>query len=269
MFFLTDFGSADEFAGVVRAVLEREAPGCPVVDLTHEVPPFDVRAGALALDRSVPHLGPGVVLAVVDPGVGTSRRAVAISVGASGGPSFLVGPDNGLFSFALDTLGGPSAAVAIPAADLPPGVGATFDARDRFAPVAARLWTGAAMSELGESIDPGTLVRLDPPVLRVRRGALESEVLWVDRFGNVQLAARPADADDAGIAAEAVVVTPAAERAVRRSRSFEGIGVDAVGLIADSNGRLALVCPQRSAATVLDVVPGDIVTVRLSYGASS
>ena len=80
VFLLTDYGLADEFAGVVRASVLRHAPGVPIVDLTHGVAPFDVRAGALALVRAVPHLGPGVVLAVVDPGVGTSRRAVAVSV---------------------------------------------------------------------------------------------------------------------------------------------------------------------------------------------
>ena len=152
---------------------------------------------------------------------------------------------------------------------LPPGVGGTFDARDRFAPAAARLWAGAVLSDVGEAIDPGTLTRLDPPVLRTRRGVLEAEVLWVDRFGNVQLAARPTDAEAAGIAAEAVVVTPAIEMEVRRSRSFEAAGGDAPGLITDSNGHLALVCSRRSAATVLEVLPGDLVTLRIADGAPS
>ncbi len=264
MFLLTDFGSADEFAGVVRAVLQREAPGCPVVDITHEIPPFDLRAGALALERTVPHLGPGVVLAVVDPGVGTSRRAVAVSVDSLGGPSHLLGPDNGLLCFALDALGGATGAVGIPPAKVSAGFGATFDARDRFAPAAASLWRGASPSDIGEVIDLATLVRLEPPLLRTAEGAIEAEVLWVDRFGNVQLAARPLDAERAGIGAEALVVTSLAVLVARRSDTFEGIADDSIGLVVDSNGHLALVCSQRSAATVLGVAPGDVVTVRNS-----
>ncbi len=109
VFFLTDYGLTDEFAGVMRAVVLRHAPGVPIIDLTHGVAPFDVRAGALALARAVPHLGPGVVLAVVDPGVGTQRRAMALSVArarGSGGPHHFVGPDNGLLPWAVDALGG-------------------------------------------------------------------------------------------------------------------------------------------------------------------
>ena len=96
VFFLSDYGTRDEFAGVVRAVLRRLAPAAVVIDLTHEVPPFDVAAGARTLLRALPHLGPGVVLAVVDPGVGSARRGVAIEAASDGGPSFFVGPDNGL-----------------------------------------------------------------------------------------------------------------------------------------------------------------------------
>src|SRR5215472_12360768 len=106
IFLLTDYGTADELVGVVRAVLARSAPGATLVDLTHEVPPFDVRAGALALSRAATHLGPGVVLAVVDPGVGTDRRGVALRVRGADGPWALVGPDNGLLMWAAAALGG-------------------------------------------------------------------------------------------------------------------------------------------------------------------
>ena len=80
VFFLSDFGTEDEFAGVVHAVIAARAPGTTVIDLTHHIPPFDVRAGSHTLVRAVPHLGPGVVLAVVDPGVGTARRGIALEV---------------------------------------------------------------------------------------------------------------------------------------------------------------------------------------------
>ena len=266
--FLTDYGDADELAGVVRAVLARLAPGAPVVDLTHQVAPFDVRAGALALERAAPHLGPGVVLAVVDPGVGTDRRAVAVSLGAGAGPRALVGPDNGLLTRAADALGGATGAVALAAR---PGEGrATFDGRDVFAPAAAAVWRGAAIEELGEAVPPGTLVRLPEPGLVVSGAEVAAEVLWVDRFGNVQLAAGAADGRVAGIdrggrvevrAGGAVHDAPFVQ-AFAELDTPGVAGAAGVGVLVDANGRLAVVCARRAAATVLGVREGDTVTLR-------
>jgi S-adenosylmethionine hydrolase len=272
VFVLTDYGLADEFAGVVRASVLRHAPGAPIVDLTHGVPPFDVRAGALTLLRAVPHLGPGVVLAVVDPGVGTARRALAVSIAAAqgDGPCHLVGPDNGLLPWAADVLGGMRQVVAIPpspprSASLPRVRGATFDGRDVFAPAAARLWQGAGVDELGEDVDPADLVRLEAPRVVVSPGHLETEVLWVDRFGNVQLAAGPDDAVAADLGPDLDVAAAHAEGATRRAQrvdAFAALGPGALGLMVDANGRLALVCDRRSAATVLGMRPGHTVTLR-------
>jgi S-adenosyl-L-methionine hydrolase (adenosine-forming) len=267
IFLLTDFGNSDEFAGVLRAVAAREAPGARVVDISHEVPPFDVRVGALMLERSVPHMGPGVVVTVVDPGVGSDRRAVAMSVRSSDGPGFLVGPDNGVLSFATEVLGGADSAVVIPPARWRPDAGATFDGRDVFVPAAARLWSGVALAEIGTTIDPATLVRLPPPQLEVLPGELKAEVLWVDRFGNVQLAAGPSDFEVAGLGHQLWVsrssssTTPQAvnAHAAKASSSFD-VG-DSLGLITDSNARVALVRQQGSAATVLAVKEGDVVVI--------
>ena len=279
IFFLTDYGQVDELAGVVRAVLARLAPGAPVVDLTHEVPPFDVRAGALALERAAPHLGPGVVLGVVDPGVGTSRRAVAVAVAGGDRPRALVGPDNGLLGPAAHAMGGAISAVVLPAAT---GEGrVTFDGRDVFAPAAAALWRGAELSSLGEAVDPGDLVVLPPPHVVAGDGALEAEVLWVDRFGNVQLAATAAQARAAGLvtgATASLAVTGGRYSGPARVvRAFDDLhagvagsaeagsaapGPLEVGLLVDANGRLAVVCARSSAATVLGVRVGDVVTVR-------
>jgi hypothetical protein len=263
VFFLTDYGHADEFAGVVRAVLARHAPGVPIIDLTHGVAPFDVRAGALALTRAAPHLGPGVVLAVVDPGVGTTRRAVAVSVRTTpggSGPQHFVGPDNGLFPWAIDVIGGVERAVELPPPSVD-GAGVTFDGRDVFAPAAARLWQGQPLAELGHELDPSTLIRLTPPRRSASPGELEAEVQWVDRFGNVQLAAGPDDLIAAGLGAELEVVAGASERA-RQVTAFAELGPGALGVVVDANGHLALVCDRQSAATVLRVQPGDVVTLR-------
>jgi hypothetical protein len=292
VFLLTDYGYEDEFAGVTRAVVLRWAPAAPVVDLTHGVPPFDVRAGAQILSRSVVYLGPGVVVAVVDPGVGSGRRAVAVSVagrtestragsapagptsagptsagrpgdGRPGdGPRYLVGPDNGLLGWAIDALGGARAAVALPAAAAVAEGGATFDGRDLFAPVAARLWLGAGLNDVGIPIDPEALVRLPAPRLKVEAGSVECEVQWVDRFGNAQLAAPAEDAGRAGIHEDVEISVEGSSRVGRRVGSFAALEGEEVGLLVDANGQLSLVCDRRSAATVLGVRAGDMVRLR-------
>jgi len=275
VFLLTDYGNTDEFAGVLRAVVVRHAPGASVIDLTHEVPAHDVRAGALTLQRAVPHLGPGVVLAVVDPGVGTHRRAVALSVarghGSHPGPAYVVGPDNGLLPWAVDELGGARHAVVLPApASRPHGV--TFDGRDLLAPAAARLWRGEALAALGPAVDPDDLHRLEPPRLRVARGSVEAEVLWVDRFGNVQLSARPDDAERAGLGgggAEVEVDAGGRRRTARRVDAFAEVAPGGLGLLVDANGRLALVGDRSSAAAVLGVGSGDRVRLGPGHGAGA
>ena len=108
--FLSDYGLADEFVGVVRSVIRTIAPTVAVIDITHEIPPHDIRAGSLTLARSVQYLAPGIVLAVVDPGVGTDRRAIAIEVGEEGEAVF-IGPDNGLLASAVAMVGGATRAV--------------------------------------------------------------------------------------------------------------------------------------------------------------
>jgi S-adenosylmethionine hydrolase len=109
--FLSDYGLVDEFVGVVKSVIRSIAPDAVVIDLTHEIEPHDVRGGGLTLARSAQYLAPGVVLAVVDPGVGSDRRAVAIEVGD--GQSVLLGPDNGLLASAVAMVGGADRAVAL------------------------------------------------------------------------------------------------------------------------------------------------------------
>src|SRR5207302_610681 len=190
--FLSDYGFADEFVGVVKAVIRGIAPHVTVIDISHEIPPHDVRAGGLALARSVQYLPPGIVLAIVDPGVGTDRRAIAVEVGEPGpddeGTAVFVGPDNGLLASAVAMTGGARRAVSLtnPAYQLP-APGATFAGRDVFAPAAAHLCNGVALDDLGELVDPLSLLPGVLPVTQVENGSLVAEVLWVDRFGNVQL----------------------------------------------------------------------------------
>ncbi len=184
--FLSDYGYEDEFAGVCRAVISQIAPGAPLIDLTHGIARQDVRQGAIALANALPSCPPGVHLAVVDPGVGSSRRR-AVAVAAAEG-RLLVGPDNGLLSRALDRLGGALDAVELSRSPfrLEP-VSATFHGRDLFAPVAAHLSLGARLDEAGEAIDPASLTTLDLPTPRISDGEVVAHAIHQDGYGNVTL----------------------------------------------------------------------------------
>jgi S-adenosyl-L-methionine hydrolase (adenosine-forming) len=269
--FLSDFGLADEFVGVVHRVIRQVAPDAAVIDLTHQIPAHDVRAGALALWRTTPWLGPGVVLAVVDPGVGTDRRAVAVE--AADGDLVLVGPDNGLLTPAAHLLGPPGRAVALTdTAWHLAGAGATFDGRDVFGPVAAHLCAGVDLADLGERFDSaelvgGPLVLAEAPPDAVARHGLEVEVLWVDRYGNAQLGVRPAALDPLGTAVEVAVAVSGAGvvagapggHLARRARGYGDLAAGELGLIADSAGLLALCLDRASAADALGLAAGNVV----------
>ena len=266
---LTDYGTEDGFVGALHSVLRRALPQVPIVDLTHAIAREDVRAGSLALVRAAPYLAPGVVVAVVDPGVGTSRRGVAVE--PVGGPGVVfVGPDNGLLPPAVDALGGVGGCVELEDRGYWLATpGPTFAGRDIFAPAAAQLAGGAALVDLGKPVPPEDLVRLAPPlVARAEDGSCETEVTWVDRFGNVQLAAAPSDLwdpSDAGSPSESAAVVKVTgfrgRSEARRARVFADLAPHQLGLLVDSYGHLALVLNGASAAFVLNAKEGDIVVL--------
>ena len=255
--FLSDYGTSDEFVGVVKSVVRTIAPHVTVIDLTHEIPPHDVRAGGLALARAVQYLAPGVVLAVVDPGVGTERRAIAVEV--AGGEGVFVGPDNGLLAPAVAMTGGATAAVELSKADHHlPSPGPTFAGRDVFAPVSALLCNGLGLEDVGVPVDPASLLPGVLPISRLEGDVLHAEVLWVDRFGNAQLNLDPDELPDG----ERVVLTIGdRRRAARRAPTYAAVGPGEVGLVVDSYGLLAVVLDQASAADQLGLAPGDAVLV--------
>lgn len=258
--FLSDYGTTDEFAGVVRAVIHQLAPGVAVIDLTHEIAPFDIRAGSLALARSVQYIPPGVLLAVVDPGVGTDRRAIAVEI--LDGRAVLVGPDNGLLAGAVAMAGGATRAVCLDNTDFHlEAPGPTFDGRDVFAPVAAHLCRGVDLAELGTPIDPSALMPGLLPVATVENDVLSCEVLWIDRYGNCQLNVEPEMLDDAvGRGAELVTVgIGESTRIATRVRAFAEVGIGEFGLLVDSYGLLALVADRVAAAAELGLSAGDAV----------
>ena len=258
--FLSDFGLDDEFVGVVKSVIRSIAPNVAVIDVTHGIPPHDVRAGALALVRSVQYLAPGVVLAIVDPGVGTERRPVAVEVGEEGEAVF-VGPDNGLLASAVAMVGGARRAVALTNREYQlPAPGPTFVGRDIFAPAAAHLCRGVDLGDLGEAVDPITLRPGILPLSRAEDGRLHAEVLWVDRFGNAQLNVGPEEIEAMG---ERLAVRWGGEqvRTARRARAYGELTPGEVGLVVDSYGLVSLALDRRSAAEELRLRPGASVTL--------
>jgi S-adenosylmethionine hydrolase len=258
--FLSDYGRADEFVGVVHSVIRSIAPSVAVIDISHDVPPYDVRAGGLVLARSVQYLVPGVVLAVVDPGVGTERRALAIEVGD--GESVLVGPDNGLLAPAVALVGGATRAVSLTATDYHlPAPGATFAGRDVFASVAAHLCNGVPFTDVGEIVDVATLCPGLLPVSRPEGNGIAGEVLWVDHFGNAQLNIDPAEIDAFGERVHVRVGSSGRTRTAVRATAFDELGVGAVGLVLDSYGLLALAVARGSAAVELGLQAGDEIVL--------
>ena len=188
--FLTDFG--DTAPATCRGVIWSILPDARINDLTHGSRQFGIRDGAFLLWSSVPYQPVGVHLAVVDPGVGTERRPIAVEVARG---DRLVGPDNGLLLPAAERLGGITAAHVLDNRALwrADAVSSTFHGRDIFAPVAAHLASGVPISEAGTPVDPSDLVPLAFPEPRLAGGTLHTSVLFVDAFGNCRLAGQPED----------------------------------------------------------------------------
>jgi S-adenosylmethionine hydrolase len=248
----TDYGLSDGFVAAMHGVLGQRAPGVRVLDVTHLVPPGDVARGAAVLAQTVAYLPRAVHLAVVDPGVGSARRGIAVQAPRG----LLVGPDNGLLVAPAQALGGATRAVELTnRAWLGEAVSATFHGRDVFAPAAARLAIGVPLGEAGPDVDVAELVRLPDPFVRVADGMVEAEVVQVDRFGNVQLAA-PAEASAALPSQVTVNGRPAT-----RATTFSDVPPGALLVLGDSAGMLAVAVNAGRAVEALSVAPGDVVRI--------
>lgn len=263
--FLSDYGLGDEFVGVCKAVMLRLAPQLRVIDVTHDVPPHDVRSGALTLARCAQYLPGGLVLAVVDPGVGTARRAIAAQVEGS----YLVGPDNGLLAPAVAMLGGASRAVDLTNSRFQlPAPSPTFAGRDVFAPAVAHLANGVDLHELGDPIDPVTLQPGVLPLPNEEGQSLVGEVLWVDRFGNVQTNIDPAELITRGAKPGSVVrVGFRDERRIARWVTAYGDAKSGeLVTLVDSYGLVSLALDRRSVADELELRVGSLVTLAVEVG---
>ena len=261
--FLSDYGLSDDFVGVCHAVILGRFAQTRVIDLTHGVPRGDVRAGALILRSTLPYLPAGVVLAVVDPGVGGDRRAVALR--AADGRVF-VGPDNGLLSPAVALAGGVVEAVDIGRSSfaLRP-LSATFHGRDIFAPVAAQLAAGAALTDAGEPIDGAGLVALALPGARVSSdGVIVAHAVYIDGFGNVQLDVEGEEIRRFGLSVgQGVELKVGGGRPTRARyvRTFSDARAGELLLYEDSYARLAVAVNRGSAASRLGLAVDDHVRI--------
>jgi S-adenosyl-L-methionine hydrolase (adenosine-forming) len=260
--FLSDYGYRDEFTGVCRGVIARISPDARVIDITHGLPRHAVRQGAVILANSLPYMPAGVHVAVVDPGVGSERRPVAVLVADE--ERLLVGPDNGVLSLATQRLGG-----AVEAVDLTTSafrmqpVTATFHGREIFAPVAAHLAAGAELGEAGEAIEVESLSHLDLPQPRVYPERVVAHVLYVDGFGNIAL-----NVDHIGLTEtflrmghKVSVDTGRARVTVPFARTFADVSAGQGLLYEDSSRSLALAINRDSAAELLGLRPDDEVVL--------
>jgi S-adenosylmethionine hydrolase len=234
---LTDFGTADGYVAEMKGVLLSLAPDATVVDLSHDIPPQDIELARLTVARYWRRFPEGTVhVAVVDPGVGTSRRCVAVESDRR----FLVGPDNGILSPALLLSGARAAALAVP-----PSASRTFHGRDVFAPVAAALAQGTPLDSLGAPLD-APVVRRTREAVRRDDGAVVGEVIAIDRFGNAitnLLGARSG-------------VVAAGGRPVPIRGTYADVALGAPVAISGSSGLLEIAVREGSAAATLGLTRG-------------
>ena len=241
---LTDFGTADGYVGEMKGALLTDAPGCVVVDVTHEITPHEVELGRLAVARYWRRFPEGTIhLAIVDPGVGSARRGIAVKSDGR----FLVGPDNGLLSPALLIPG-----ARVVALDVPPTASPTFHGRDLFAPAAARLARGEPLDELGTAVDD-PVIRRTPEPHRGPNGDLVGEVIAIDRFGNAITNFL------AGLRAGDVVV---GGRPLPIRRTYADLQPGEAGAVVGSAGLVEIVVREGRASDVLRIARGTSVILR-------
>jgi S-adenosylmethionine hydrolase len=260
--FLTDFGLQDDFVGTCHGVIKRIAPQAQIVDVTHGIPAQAVLQGALVLSNTLPYMPVGVHLAVVDPGVGGHRRALALRDREG---RLYVGPDNGLLLPAAERAGIDTAHELTNPAYALGSVSRTFHGRDLFAPAAAHLVNGIDLAELGPPIDPAALVRLDLPEPVFGEGILDATMLYVDSFGNIALNLTRDDVERAGVVPGTRVELELSDERYYAvaARTFADAGPGDVILYEDSYRNMSVAISGGNAAQMLHASIGKTLRIRL------
>lgn len=262
--FLSDFGLSDGSVGVCHGVMQAVAPAARVIDIAHELSPFQVIGAAFLLRATIPYFEVGVHVAVIDPGVGTGRRAVAIRTGDG---RTLVGPDNGLLMPVALDCGGIKQAVEIsdsPYRNKP--VSKTFHGRDIFCPVGAHLATGKSLDMVGIRLDPADLTELTLPEPIVKQGLITARALFVDRFGNVSLNIGRRHISDAGFSpGSQIELERGGElREVKWCETYDLAEAGEIILFEDSFGAVAIAAGQSSACKALGIEPLCEIDLKIS-----
>lgn len=261
--FLTDFGLQDDFVGTCHGVIAGIAPDARVIDVTHGIGPQAVLEGALVLRNTTRYMPAGVHLAVVDPGVGSERRAVAVAT-TSG--RIFVGPDNGLLMLAADEDGVAAAHELVNPAYRLADVSRTFHARDVFSPAAAHLAAGVPVADLGPAVDPADLVRIHVPEPDVGRTQIAATVLMIDRFGNVATNAQRRHVDALGVGdGDRIEVRFALDRYYAIvARTFADAPPGELILYEDSYEMVTLAISRGDAARLTGAAAGDELRIAVS-----
>jgi S-adenosylmethionine hydrolase len=258
--FLSDFGSSDPFVGICHGVIVRTCPDAQVIHLGHGIRPQSVGQGARVLAASIPYLPVGVHMAVVDPGVGSERRAICLR---SAEGRLFVGPDNGLLVPAAEASGGIELAVEITETRyMLPAVSRTFHGRDVFSPVSGHLAAGLDPAELGHAVDPGDLVRIRELAVELEGSVLTAAVQQIDRFGNIQLSAVLADVEELFENGRVVEVSHRDDRYYATcALTFADVERGELVLYEDSEQRLSVAINRGNAAELVDADPLDTLTI--------
>jgi S-adenosylmethionine hydrolase len=265
--FLSDFGLRDDFVGTCHGVMKRIAPDVEIIDITHGIPPQAVLQGALVLANTIPYMPEGIHLAVVDPGVGTARRPLALR-DAEG--RLYVGPDNGLLVPAAERAGLVEAREIATADYMLPTISRTFHGRDVFAPAAAHLARGVPLSALGPPVPLDALVRLDLPEPRFLDGRIEATVLYVDSFGNIAVNLTQEDVQRVGIVPGTRVELDLAGQLYYAvaARTFADVRPGDIVLYEDSYRNMSVAITRGNAAAMLHARPGDALTITVAPAAA-
>ena len=261
--FLTDFGLQDDFVGTCHGVIKRIAPDAEILDVTHGVPPQAVLQGALILANTLPYMPVGVHLAVVDPGVGGPRRALALR---DRDGRFFVGPDNGLLIPAAERAGLVAAHEIVNPVYALDTVSRTFHGRDLFAPAAAHLAAGVSLADLGPPIDHEQLVRLDLPEPRFRGDAVEATMLYLVSFGNIALNLSRDDVERVGILTGTRVELEHEGELYYAvaARTFTDARAGDVILYEDSYRNMSIAINGGNAAQMFRALPGQAIRISLA-----
>jgi S-adenosylmethionine hydrolase len=253
---LTDFGTQDHYAGTMKGVVLGICPDATLVDITHDIPPHDIVTGALELAASYKYFPVGTIfVAVVDPGVGSSRRGVAVDTG----DYRLVAPDNGVLTQVLRESPAKKIVELTERRYARPTVSRTFEGRDRFAPAAAWLAKGTQFPALGRPVQD--IHRLDIPIPGVETDAINGEVLRVDRFGNLVTNIDRKTVERLG-QGSAITIDASGKRIERLVATYAELPADGVGALFGSTDHLELAAPSASAAERLSLTRGAQVTVK-------